>query len=145
MTTTTPSLGLAFEMAFAAHQGQYDKAGVPYITHLVRVACGVDGQEAQTVALLHDIVEDTEMSLERLSATFTTRIVEAVDAITKRQGEAYDVYLRRVRANPLALEVKRADMTDNSDPERLARLDPAKRAQLEAKYTAARAILAENE
>ena len=134
-------LGEAFEMAFHAHAGQVDKAGQPYITHLVRVAAAVSDRDARAVALLHDVVEDTAVTSEDLALKFPPDICEAVEAITKRPGEAYDAYLARVAANPISLEVKFADMADNAAPERLAVLDPAERTRLSEKYATARTLL----
>ena len=134
-------LGQAFEMAFAAHAGQTDKSGQPYMAHVVRVASGVTG-DAQIVALLHDVVEDTPVSLEEVSAAFGADIAAAVDAITKRDGEPVDTYLDRVAANPLARAVKLSDLADNSNPARLAMLDADTQAHLTRKYDHAKARLA---
>ena len=137
-----PSLGRAFEIAFAAHAGQRDKAGEAYIAHPVRVASRLKDRAAQVVALLHDVVEDTDVTLDDLARDFDAQIVAAVDAITKRDGEGYESYLARVAENALALEVKRADLAGNSDPERMARLTPEARTRLELKYAKAREVLA---
>lgn len=132
----------AEQIARTAHEGQVDKAGEPYISHPARVADRVRGDEnAETVAWLHDVVEDTGVSLDELRQTFPEEVVEAVDAITVCPGEDRSAYYARVAANPLALKVKLADIADNSDPERLARLDEEPRARLEAKYAKARTAL----
>jgi (p)ppGpp synthase/HD superfamily hydrolase len=131
----------AFGLAFRAHAGQVDKLGEPYIAHVVRVAAAVNGFERQCTALLHDIVEDTQVTLSDLAASFPSEIVDAVDAITKRPSEDYEAYLARVAANPVALDVKRADMADNSAPRRLAGLAEADRRRLEEKYDKATSIL----
>jgi len=133
---------LAEEIAAAAHRGQVDKAGQPYITHPARVAARVAGDEnAVAVAWLHDVVEDTAVTLVDLEESFPAEVTTAVDALTRRPGEAPAAYYARVRAVPLALTVKLADMADNSDPQRLARLDAATRERLIAKYARARAEL----
>ncbi|WP_261331571.1 HD domain-containing protein [Maritalea mobilis] len=134
-------LGEAFELAFHAHAGQVDKAGNPYITHLVRVSASLSDRDARVVALLHDVLEDTATTAEDLAAKFPPDICAAVEAITKRPGEGYDTYLARVAANPISREVKLADMADNADPARLAALDPAERARLTEKYATARTLL----
>lgn len=131
-------------LAVAAHAGQTDKAGRPYIEHPARVAVRVApcGDEAVAVAWLHDVAEDTEVSLGDLrEAGFPEHVVSAVDALTKRSGEPLADYCGRVAANRLALLVKTADLADNSDPQRLALLDPRTRARLEAKYARARRLL----
>jgi GTP diphosphokinase / guanosine-3',5'-bis(diphosphate) 3'-diphosphatase len=111
----------AIALAEHAHRGQVDKAGKPYIEHPLRVMQGMDSDMARIVAVLHDAVEDSALTLEQLlEAGFDTDIVTAIDAITKRPGEAYDMYLERVMANPIALQVKIADMSDNLNIARIA-------------------------
>jgi len=122
----------AQRIATVAHAGQVDKAGRPYITHPARVAARVAGDDhAVAVAWLHDVVEDTTVTLADLREQFPAEVVAAVD----------DEYYARVRRVPLALTVKLADLADNSDPQRLARLDDATRERLVAKYARARAEL----
>ena len=138
----TPSLvGKAFEVAFAAHAGQTDKSGAPYIAHVVRVAAKLTLPEDQIVALLHDTVEDCDTTLEEIAATFGPGIAAAVDAITKRDHEPLEDYIARVRANPIATRVKRADVADNSDPTRMDQLSPEFQERLRAKYAKVLALL----
>lgn len=127
---------LAEEIATKAHEGQVDKAGQPYIEHPRRVAARLP-EELKPVAWLHDVVEDTGVTLEALAAAFPAWIVEAVDALTHRDGEPRTDYYRRVAANDAARQVKLADIADNSDPARLAQLDAGTRTRLEAKYAKA--------
>jgi (p)ppGpp synthase/HD superfamily hydrolase len=136
-------VGEAFELALAAHAGQTDKAGAPYIAHVVRVTAGVASDKARVVALLHDVVEDTEVTLQAVEARFGPDIAAAVDALTRREGEAPEAYYTRVRASPLAREVKLADIADNADPRRLALLPDTDRDRLTRKYAHARAQLME--
>jgi len=133
----------AQRIATVAHAGQTDKAGQPYIGHPGRVAARLTGDQlAEAAAWLHDVLEDTGTTAADLTAQgIPASVISAVEALTRRDGEAPDDYYARVAANPLALQVKRADMADNTDPERLARLDPALRARLEAKYDHARLVL----
>ncbi|MEM7188495.1 MAG: HD domain-containing protein [Pseudomonadota bacterium] len=135
------TIGAAFEMALAAHAGQTDKSGEPYIAHVVRVAAGLTDPDAVKVALLHDVVEDCDVTLQEVEEAFGPRIASAVDAITKRDGEAHEQYLVRVAADPMARAVKLSDLADNTSPLRMARLDDATRARLEKKYAAAIAAL----
>lgn len=102
-------------IAFAAHAGQTDKTGEPFIAHVERVAQAQVGEEETIVAWLHDVVEKAPgWSVERLlQAGFSQQIVDAVDAMTKRAGEDYLDFCRRAVANPLARPVKRADLLDN--------------------------------
>jgi (p)ppGpp synthase/HD superfamily hydrolase len=136
-------LGAAFELALAAHAGQTDKAGMAYVGHVARVCAGVAeaGEAAQVVALLHDVVEDSDVPLARIEADFGPEVARAVDAITRRPGEAPAAYYARVAADPLARAVKLADVADNANPSRLALLEAPTRERLERKYDAARAAL----
>lgn len=141
-----PLTDKAFEWAASAHSGQVDKIGEPYIGHPRRVSIAVyeatGSDEATAVALLHDVVEDTPVTLDQLRGTgFPERVVEAVDAISKRKGEGFDAYYERVKANDLALVVKWHDVADNADPRRLAKVAPDTQERLRAKYERARAIL----
>ena len=114
-------LALAKRIALTAHEGQVDKAGAPYWHHPAFVANHVTRLEAKAVAWLHDVVEDSEWTLEDLLAEgIWPEVVDGVDAITKRVGEAYETYLNRIKANPLALAVKLADLTHNMDLSRIA-------------------------
>ena len=127
-------------LAMSAHDGQVDKAGRPYIEHPERVVGHLLNPTAQetVVAWLHDVVEDAGITLEYLENEFGSEVATAVDAITNRPGETKTDYYSRVRANPIALTVKAADLADNTDPARLELLDPNLRARLESKYALAR-------
>jgi guanosine-3',5'-bis(diphosphate) 3'-pyrophosphohydrolase len=110
----------ALALATIAHSGQTDKAGKPYIMHPIAVAKMVGTAEEKTVALLHDVVEDTLVTLEELrDSGFPESVVAAVDALTKRPGADYGDYIKRLQKNPLALTVKIADMTHNMDLTRI--------------------------
>ncbi|MFZ2526639.1 MAG: HD domain-containing protein [Rhodococcus sp. (in: high G+C Gram-positive bacteria)] len=138
-----PIADLAEQIATTAHHGQVDKAGRPYITHPARVAARVAGDDyAVAAAWLHDVVEDTEVTLADLEQLFPPEVTAAVEALTRRPGEAPADYYARVREVPLAVTVKLADLADNSDPRRLARLDAPTRDRLTAKYARAHAELA---
>jgi GTP diphosphokinase / guanosine-3',5'-bis(diphosphate) 3'-diphosphatase len=103
----------ARELANRAHEGQKDLAGEPYIGHIYQVVAGVESEDAKTVAYLHDIVEDTHYTLDELRNYFPTHIVDAVDHLTRREGESYADFIRRVKQNKLATEVKVADLEHN--------------------------------
>lgn len=131
----------ARNLAMRAHAGQYDKAGRDYIDHPARVAARVVHREAQAVAWLHDTVEDTDVTLVELYRLgFPGDVVDAVDALTRRPDED-DSYYVRVRANPIALQVKLADIADNTDPRRLVHLDDVTVCRLIRKYAKALRIL----
>ena len=134
----TFTLDTAIQVARAAHEGQLDKSGRPYIAHPLRVMGALRDELERMTAVLHDVVEDTTVTLDDLiAANCPTPVVEALAAISKRTGEDQETYLARVAANPIALAVKRADIADNMSPDRLARLDAATQERLRAKYTSA--------
>lgn len=133
-------------IAAQAHAGQVDKAGKPYLTHPARVAYAVraagGGAEAEAAAWLHDVLEDTTVTAEHLLAVdIPPAVVEAVIALTGRRGEPYEDKVLRAKANPISRIVKRADISDNADPERLALLDHVTAARLRAKYARGKALL----
>lgn len=110
----------ALRLATAAHKGQVDKAGVDYIKHPIAVAEFLDTEDEQTAALLHDTVEDTEVTLENLKAEgFSDTALHAVYCLTHKKDESRETYLQRVAENPLAVKVKLADLAHNSDLSRL--------------------------
>jgi (p)ppGpp synthase/HD superfamily hydrolase len=134
----------AIALAERAHAGQTDKVGEPYIEHVRRVVAAVanHGDDAQMAAALHDVVEDTAWTLEQLAGLGIPRpVLDAVDALTARPGEAYEAMVRRAAADPLARVVKLADNLDNADEGRLVRLDQGTAERLRAKYAMARALL----
>ena len=113
----------ALQIAVRAHKGQKDKAGHDYILHPIRVSERCDDPRAKIVALLHDTIEDTDVTADYLREEgFTEEIVEAVLAVTRREGEEYDDYVRRAAQNELGRMVKRADLEDNMDIRRLPEL-----------------------
>jgi len=128
-------LHIAIDLARSAHAGQADKLGVAYIHHPLAVMKRVHGDDAKIVAMLHDVVEDTPVTLDDLALRgFGPHIVQAVDAITKRPQEPLADSMARVRANPLALIVKLADISHNADPKRQKGLSAEARKRLTTKY-----------
>ncbi|NJN38402.1 MAG: GTP pyrophosphokinase [Acaryochloridaceae cyanobacterium CSU_3_4] len=120
-TTLERLLSTAIAIATDCHAHQLDKAGQPYISHPLRVMQAVATTQEKIVAVLHDTVEDSDLTLPDLAAAgFPSDVLAAIDAITQRQDESYEVYLARVIENPIALRVKIADMTDNMDISRIA-------------------------
>ena len=110
----------AYEIAKKAHLGQIDKAGEDYIKHPEKVASFVNSDEEKAVAYLHDVIEDTELTLEDLREYgFSEGVLKAVDVITKKKGQDYQTYLNSVKENKLARVVKLADLRHNSDLTRL--------------------------
>lgn len=123
-------------LARTAHAGQVDKAGADYIGHPERVAARMETPEEKVVAWLHDVVEDTGITLEDIGREFGFETAVAVDAITHRKGEPWAVYLGRVRGNKIARKVKIADLIDNSNLSRLPVVKP-KDIERQAKYNRA--------
>ena len=110
----------AYEIAKRAHLGQIDKAGEDYIKHPEKVASFVNSDEEKAVAYLHDVIEDTELTLEDLREYgFSEEVLKAVDVITKKKGQDYQTYLNSVKENKLARVIKLADLRHNSDLTRL--------------------------
>lgn len=123
----------ALSTAELAHAGQLDKGGNPYILHPLAVAGKVDGPREKIVALLHDVVEDTTVTLEQLAREFPEEIVEAVDRLTKKKGPGYsqEEYLRKIKENEIARKVKLADLEHNMDMSRIAHPTPKDYRRLE--------------
>lgn len=115
----------AIKIALDAHEGDKDKAGETYIRHPLRVMDAVETEEARIAAVLHDVVEDGDRTLQDIEDEFGPDIRDAVDALTKRkaEGESYMEFVERAAANPIAREVKIADIEDNMDLTRLDSVD----------------------
>ncbi|MDP7025242.1 MAG: HD domain-containing protein [Kiritimatiellia bacterium] len=143
------TLDKAIKIATEAHAGDEDKIGVPYIEHPMRVMAKVDSEDEKTAAVLHDVVEDTDWTIEKLREEgFSETVLEAVACLTKPKDKdeyAYAGYLRKIRENPIALKVKLADISDNTDPERTRKLKPEDREKLAAKYEKALKMLTREE
>lgn len=141
MNQATKALGLAMQ----AHAGQVDKAGQPILAHVLRVAAAVSemGEDAITVALLHDAVEDSDLTVEQLYDEFGPDVAQAVELLTHDPALHYQAYLARIKdRGGLALAVKLADNADNGDPRRLATIPSIqKRETLARKYAEARKFL----
>ncbi len=115
----------AIAIAVEAHRGQKDKNGAAYILHPLRVMARVNSEAEKIAAILHDVVEDTDWTLDRLSNEgFSAEVVQAIDCVTKREGESYEDFVRRSAANPVARRVKIADLEDNMDIRRLESVMP---------------------
>jgi (p)ppGpp synthase/HD superfamily hydrolase len=116
------TLERAIEIAAAAHAGQVDRAGQPYILHPLRVMLALRGGDERMAAVLHDLVEDTPWTLEQLAAEgFPAAVVEAVGLLTHQATDeaSYLAYVARLAEHPIARAVKAADLRDNLDETRL--------------------------
>lgn len=113
-------VNIALNIATEAHKGQKDKAGIDYINHPKTVASFVDTDEEKATALLHDVLEDTDVTAEKLlQEGIPLSVVDAVETLTKIKGISYFDYLEKVKKNPIARIVKLADLKHNSDLTRL--------------------------
>ena len=120
------TLERAIEIAAKFHSGQVDKAGQPYVLHPLRLMFAVRTPQERMAAVLHDVVEDTDMTLDDLAREgFSQEVVAAVQALTKLTGESRIDAAHRAAADPIARTVKLADVTDNMDLLRIA--DPSER------------------
>lgn len=115
------NLSLAIRIATEAHDGQTDRGGAPYILHPLRVMMAVEGDRERIVAALHDVAEDCpQWPLARLrEQPFSGAVCEALDALTRREGEPYGHFIDRCAADPIARVVKLADLKDNMDISRI--------------------------
>jgi (p)ppGpp synthase/HD superfamily hydrolase len=141
-TPRVPSLlEHAIAIATRAHKGQLDKAGAPYILHPLRLMLAMSTEEERLAAVLHDVVEDGGITVGQLRAAgMPDSVVKAVDLLTKRKGQEYDAFIRRLAPNSLARTVKLADLRDNSNLSRIA--NPTDEDQFRVrKYSQAIAVL----
>ena len=141
----TPLTKKAMQIAYAAHHGQLDYNEVPYIFHPVHLAETMDDEYSCCVALLHDVVEDTDVTLDELKAIFPREVTDAVALMTHEDGVDYFDYVRAIKLNPIARKVKLADLTHNSDQSRCigSDLTEDRKAKWRAKYEKATKILTE--
>ena len=135
------TLERAICIAAEAHAGAVDKAGAPYILHPLRVMLRLTDPEARMAAVLHDVVEDSDWTLDRLRAEgFADEVVTAIDGVTRRASETYDEFVERAGRNPMARQVKLADIADNLDISRIANPTEKDHTRLE-RYRRAKAQL----
>ena len=131
----------AMKLCYEAHKDQVDTTGVPYVFHPFHVAEQMTSEASTIVALLHDVVEDTDYTLDDIAAAgFGKEIVDAVALMTHEDDVPYLDYVANLKDNPIAREVKLADLAHNSDQSRLGEIDEETRQRLE-KYKKAIALL----
>lgn len=138
------TLEKAIQIAAQAHKGQKDKSGAPYILHPLRMMMRVESEAAMIAAVLHDVVEDSDWTLEQLRGEgFSEEILQAVDCLTNRDGESYDEFIVRVQASAIARQVKIADLEDNMNVKRIGEMTPKDLARIEKYHRAWRALTQE--
>lgn len=118
----TKKTQLAMQIAYKAHAGQYDKAGVPYVFHPFHVAEAMSTERECIVALLHDVVEDTNVKIEDLAKEFDEEVIEALKLLTHNKKESYKHYIKKIKNNPIAKKVKLSDLKHNSTMSRLPKI-----------------------
>ncbi|EHJ00882.1 hypothetical protein CDLVIII_4370 [Clostridium sp. DL-VIII] len=110
----------AIIIAASAHQGQVDKGGNPYILHPLAVMLSLEDETERICAVLHDVIEDTDITLEYLKkAGFSNEVLIALDALSRRKDESYDEFIDRIIKNKMACHVKLADLKHNMDLSRI--------------------------
>ncbi len=110
----------ALALCFEAHKDQKDKSGLPYVFHPFHLAEQMEDEDTTIVALLHDVIEDTEYTIEDLQkAGFTQNVISAIALMTHNPQMPYMEYVRAIKSNPIARAVKLADLRHNSDMTRL--------------------------
>mgnify|MGYP000869337556 FL=1 len=121
----TPMVKLAIQLAFDAHRGQYDKGGLPYITHPLHVAEQMKTEDECVVALLHDVLEDTEVTVDDLRQWgFSDPQIAALKLLCHDESVPNLEYVKKIRIDPIASAVKIEDLKHNSDLSRLSRATP---------------------
>ena len=108
----------AMKIAYNAHYNQFDRAGVPYIYHPIHLAENMDSEIACVVALLHDVVEDTDITMEELEKTFPREVIEILKLLTHDKKVDYMEYIKRIKENEIARKVKIEDILHNADETR---------------------------
>lgn len=137
----TPATKKALRLCFEAHKGQVDKSGMPYVFHPFHLAEQMKDENSTVVALLHDVVEDTNLTFDDLRAFgFENDIMEALMLLTHEDDIPYLTYVAAIKRNPIARAVKLADLQHNSDLSRLDIVDE-KALNRKAKYTEAILLL----
>ena len=134
----TPLTKEALKLCFDAHKGQTDKSGIPYVFHPFHLAEQMETEETTIVALLHDVVEDTDYTIENLiEKGFSKEIIDALILLTHDDKVDYMEYVKAIKKNPIAKAVKLADLRHNSD---LSRLDVVDEKALERREKYLKAI-----
>lgn len=142
----TPMTVLAMKTAYDAHHGQLDKNGVPYIFHPIHLAEQMYDELTCTAALLHDVVEDTSVTMDDLKKLFPPEVIRVVSLLTHEDGTDYFDYVRKIKTDPAAAKIKLADLEHNSDDSRIvpgSGISKEHRKKQLEKYAEAKRILTE--
>ena len=137
----TPMTKIALKLCFEAHKDQTDKSGMPYVFHPFHLAEQMTDEQTTVVALLHDVVEDTDLTIDDLKREgFSETVIAAIELMTHDPSVPYMEYVSRIKTNPIAKAVKLADLRHNSDMSRFDRITPYDEIRAE-KYKKAIALL----
>jgi len=141
----TPLTNKAMVFAYNAHHGQLDYNGVPYIYHPIHLAEQMEDEISCIAALLHDVVEDTTVTMEDLTQEFPEAVIEVLRLLTHEKGQDYFEYVRALKHHPIARKIKLADLAHNSDQSRCvgSHIPQERLAYWRQKYQKAKAILME--
>ena len=134
----------AMKIAYTAHHAQVDKGGLPYIFHPYHLAESMDDEISCCAALLHDVVEDTDVTMDDLAKEFPEEVIDVLKLLTHREDVPYFDYVRKIKENPIAVKIKLADIAHNSDQSRCPGLTEEQLAYFRSKYEKAKAILTED-
>ena len=142
----TPMTNKAMRIAYKAHHGQLDYNGIPYIFHPIHLAEQMDDEISCCAALLHDVVEDTDVTMEDLAREFPAQVMEVLKLLTHNDNVPYFDYVREIKKHPVAKKVKLADLAHNSDQTRCVGSDLTEErlAYWKDKYAKATKILMED-
>ncbi len=143
LDNATALLASAIAIAATAHQHQLDKTNNPYILHPLRMMMRGTTEAEKIVAVLHDVVEDTDWTCDQLAAAgFPADIITAIDCLSRRPEETYEQFVDRILTNPLATQVKLYDLEDNMDTTRLTHLTDRDWERLQRYHNARQRVLA---
>ena len=139
----TPLVNKALKIAYAAHHGQLDHNGIPYIFHPIHLAEQMEDEVSCCAALLHDVVEDTDVTMAQLAREFPNEVIDVLTLLTHDKDVEYFTYVRAIKENPVAVKIKLADIAHNSDQSRCvgSGLTEEQLAYWREKYEKARSIL----
>ncbi len=142
----TPLTYLAMRIAYDAHHGVLDRSGAPYVFHPYEVASRMDDEVSTAVALLHDVVEDTEMTFEDLEAKgIPEEVIEPLRYLTHDPAVPYMDYICNIAENPVAIKVKLSDLEHNMDASRYCRPMTEREASKQRVYKEAKEFLLERQ
>lgn len=137
---------LAMKIAYEAHKNQVDKSGVPYIFHPIYLAMQMDTEEAVIVALLHDVVEDSNITLDDLQQYgFSDNVMDALKLLSHKKSTHYLAYIQEIKSNELARKVKLADLKHNCDASRLEIVDEEVEERIEKYHQAIQLLEGKNQ